>query len=142
MLCPYQRNIRKWAFPSKVICLRELHGPAHILKNDNTTCYILNVNESETRAFKWYVANLENHINYARWIEYAVSSSVMIVVISMLVGIYDIVAFIAIFSVNACMNLFGMLMEMYNQKRDKVNWTPFIFGTLAGLVPWMGSRYT
>ena len=90
------------------------------------------------RAFKWYVANLENHINYARWIEYAVSSSVMIVVISMLVGIYDIVALISIFSVNACMNLFGMLMEMYNQKRDKVNWTPFIFGTLAGLVPWIG----
>ncbi len=93
---------------------------------------------STPRAFKWYVANLENHINYARWIEYAVSSSVMIVVISMLVGIYDIVSLIAIFSVNACMNLFGMLMEMFNQKRDKVNWTPFIFGTLAGLVPWIG----
>lgn len=93
---------------------------------------------STPRAFKWYVANLENHINYARWVEYAVSSSVMIVVISMLVGIYDIVSLIAIFAVNACMNLFGMLMEMYNQKREKVNWTPFIFGTLAGIVPWIG----
>jgi hypothetical protein len=93
---------------------------------------------STPRVFKWYVANLENHINYARWIEYAISSSVMIVLISMLVGIYDIVSLIAIFSVNACMNLFGMLMEMYNQKREKVNWTPYIFGTLAGLVPWVG----
>ena len=93
---------------------------------------------STPHAFKWYVANLENHINYARWIEYAISSSVMMIVISMLVGIYDIVSLIAIFSVNACMNLFGMLMEMYNQKRDKVNWTPYIFGTLAGLVPWIG----
>jgi hypothetical protein len=30
-----------------------------------------------------------------------------------------------------------MLMEMYNQKREKVNWTPFIFGSLTGLVPWI-----
>jgi apolipoprotein N-acyltransferase len=36
------------------------------------------------------------------------------------------------------MNLVGLLMEAYNQKREKVAWSPYIFGTFAGLVPWVG----
>jgi hypothetical protein len=39
--------------------------------------------------YPWYIANLRKGANYARWIEYAFSSSLMIVVISMLVGIYE-----------------------------------------------------
>ena len=89
-------------------------------------------------SYGWYVKNLKEHINKARWYEYAFSSSVMIVIISMLVGIYDVVALLAIFGLNACMNLFGLLMESYNQKREKVAWSPYIFGTFAGLVPWIG----
>jgi len=54
------------------------------------------------------------------------------------VGIYDIVSLIALFSINACMNLFGLLMEAYNQNRQKVAWSPYIFGTFAGLIPWVG----
>jgi hypothetical protein len=88
--------------------------------------------------YKWYVNGLNEHINKARWYEYAFSSSVMIVVISMLVGIYDVVALIALFSINACMNLFGLVMEQLNQKREKVAWSPYIFGTFAGLIPWVG----
>lgn len=88
--------------------------------------------------YKWYVNGLEQHINKARWFEYAFSSSVMIVVIAMLVGIYDVVALLALFGINACMNLFGLLMEAYNQKRQKVAWSPYIFGTFAGLIPWVG----
>jgi hypothetical protein len=42
--------------------------------------------------FPWYVRNLESRRNYARWIEYSFSSSVMVVLIAMLVGISDIAA--------------------------------------------------
>ena len=42
----------------------------------------------------WYNKNLARGINFARWIEYSFSSSIMIVVIAMLVGIYDIGALI------------------------------------------------
>jgi hypothetical protein len=88
--------------------------------------------------YRWYVNGLKEHINKARWYEYAFSSSIMIVIISMLVGIYDVVALLAIFGINACMNLFGLVMEQLNQKREKVIWTPYIFGTFAGLIPWVG----
>ncbi len=92
---------------------------------------------SAPRIFPWYVRNLKQHINKARWYEYAFSSSVMIVVISMLVGIYDIAALIAIAAVNAYMNLFGLMMELYNQRTEKTSWTAYIFGTFAGLIPWI-----
>jgi hypothetical protein len=86
---------------------------------------------------RWYVKNLKNHINYARWYDYALSSSVMIVAIAMLSGVYDIAALIPLFAINATMNLFGLMMELHNQKTEKTNWTAFIFGSFAGLIPWI-----
>ena len=86
---------------------------------------------------RWYVKNLKKHINYARWYDYALSSSVMIVAIAMLSGVYDIAALIPLFGINAAMNLFGLMMEMHNQKTEKTNWTSFIFGSFAGIIPWV-----
>ena len=88
-------------------------------------------------AFKWYRASLKKGSNYARWYEYALSSSVMIVVIAMLSGMYDIASLILIFTLNATMNLFGLMMELHNQTTEKTNWTSFIFGSIAGIVPWV-----
>jgi len=90
-----------------------------------------------TFAYDWYIKNLKNHINQARWIEYSLSSSVMIIIISMLVGITDIGVLLTLFIVNASMIFFGWLMESYNQKTDKVVWSPFIFGCIAGAAPWI-----
>jgi len=84
-----------------------------------------------------YVRMLEKGVNYARWIEYSISSSVMIVVIAMLVGIYDAMALIALFAVNAAMILFGWMMELHNQTTTRTNWTAFWFGVFAGAVPWI-----
>ena len=89
------------------------------------------------RVYEWYSRNLAKGINYARWIEYSLSASVMIVVIAMLVGIYDIASLILIFALNAAMILFGLMMELHNQTTDKTNWTSFWFGTFAGIVPWV-----
>jgi len=41
-------------------------------------------------AFPWYVKNLKRTRNYARWIEYAFSSSLMVVLIGMLPGVFDV----------------------------------------------------
>ena len=51
--------------------------------------------------FEWYRRNLERGRNDARWIEYSVSASIMIVLIAMLTGIGDIAALVALFGVNA-----------------------------------------
>ncbi len=61
-----------------------------------------------------YNADLQKGINHFRWFEYALSSSVMIVLISTLFGIYDIASLVLIFIVNASMNLFGLVMEQLN----------------------------
>ncbi len=86
-----------------------------------------------------YNADLEQGINRFRWFEYALSSSVMIVLISYLFGIYDIASLVLIFIVNAAMNLFGLDMEIINSGKEKknVNWGPFVWGTIAGLAPWI-----
>lgn len=87
--------------------------------------------------FDWYERELRAKRNYARWIEYSLSSSVMVVLISMLVGIFDIAALLAIAGVNASMILFGLLQEKYEDPDAKVSWVPFWFGVIAGAVPWL-----
>jgi hypothetical protein len=86
--------------------------------------------------FGWYKRNLLQERNYGRWIEYSVTSSLMIVLITMICGIVDLAAMIAIFGVNACMILFGLLMEKY-ERPGKPNWLSFYFGCFAGVVPWI-----
>ena len=90
-----------------------------------------------TIGFKPYVANLERNKNPIRFFEYALSSSVMIVVIALLVGIYELAALIALFGVNAAMNLFGNSMEDDNENREKTRWASFFYGCVAGIVPWI-----
>jgi hypothetical protein len=86
--------------------------------------------------FPWYKRNLLQNRNYGRWIEYFFSSSIMIVLISQICGISDIAALLAIFGINACMILFGALMEKYEEP-GKANWLPFWFGCFAGIIPWI-----
>ena len=90
-----------------------------------------------TFGYKYYVRNLKRHINRARWYEYALSSSLMIVIIAMLSGMYDLSSLILIFALNAMMILFGYMMELHNQTTERTDWTAFIFGCIAGIVPWI-----
>jgi hypothetical protein len=90
-----------------------------------------------TVGYKLYKSNLIKGMNPVRFYEYALSSSVMIVLIGMLVGIYDLGAIILIFGINAMMNLFGIMMELHNQHTQKTNWTAFIYGSIAGIFPWI-----
>ena len=90
-----------------------------------------------TFGYNWYVRNLEKGMNPARFYEYALSSSLMIVLIGMLVGMWDLGAMILIFGLNAMMNLFGIMMELHNQTTGKTNWTAFIYGSIAGIIPWI-----
>ncbi|MDP2329057.1 MAG: heliorhodopsin HeR [Dehalococcoidia bacterium] len=86
--------------------------------------------------YGWYRANLERSRNYARWIEYSFSATLMMVLIAMLTGISDVAALGAIAGVNASMILFGLLMEHY-ERPGRPGWLPFWFGSLAGAVPWL-----
>ena len=84
---------------------------------------------------QWYERGLDRRANYARWVEYSVSASIMIVLIGLFVGIRDLAAVSAVFAANTAMILFGLLMER-QQRPGSADWTAFWFGSLVGLVPW------
>ena len=79
---------------------------------------------------------LDRRANYARWIEYSVSASIMLVLIALFVGIRDLAAVVAVFAANTAMILFGLLMER-QQRPGRADWSAFWFGSLIGLVPWV-----
>lgn len=84
----------------------------------------------------WYERNLDRRVNYARWLEYAVSASLMIILIGLFVGIRDLAAVIGLFAANTAMILFGLLMERHQQP-GRADWSAFWFGSLAGAAPWV-----
>ena len=115
------------------------------------------------RIYNWYLRNLKREINLIRWYEYAVSSSIMVIVIGYLCNIRDATIFGLLFMLNFAMNLFGASMELHNAdlkektnkynaarelvaktKRQKLpvaeyqpNWHHFVYGCIAGSVPWI-----
>lgn len=86
--------------------------------------------------WRHYLTDLGRSRNPARWVEYSISSSVMILLIAQLVGISDVAALLALFGVNATMILFGWLQERYEMPGEH-GWLPFTFGCIAGIVPWL-----
>ena len=90
-----------------------------------------------TIGFRRYEAHLAKGMNPVRFYEYALSSSLMIVLIGMLTGLWDLGAILLIFTLNATMNLFGIMMEYHNQYTERTDWTAFIYGSVAGIVPWI-----
>lgn len=86
--------------------------------------------------FKRYIKGLGRHKNIFRWVEYSLSSSIMIYVIAQLCGISEYSALLAIVGTNVSMILFGWLQEEYVEPGSG-QWLPFIFGCIAGAVPWI-----
>ena len=84
-----------------------------------------------------YEGSLARGQNPARWVEYSISSSIMMVVIATLSGIQEIGTLLAIFGVNAAMILFGWSMEAANEGRTRIQWLHYVFGCIAGAVPWV-----
>jgi hypothetical protein len=88
-------------------------------------------------ARRWYESRLARGQNPARWIEYAFSSSLMIVVIASLSGIREVGTLIAVFGANAGMILFGWSMEAANEGRERPQWLHYVFGCVMGAIPWL-----
>jgi hypothetical protein len=94
--------------------------------------------------WKWYQNKLKQEMNLIRWWEYALSSSLMVVVIAALCFVNDASILFLLFVSNASMNLFGAMMEKHNSSLKlslgidyKTDWTAYIYGVIAGLAPWI-----
>lgn len=82
-----------------------------------------------------YLSHLEHKRNPFRWLEYSLSSSIMIVAIAQITGISDIAALIGLVGTNASMIGFGWMQERYEQPGGSLQ--PFFLGCLAGALPWV-----
>ncbi len=100
--------------------------------------------------FKRYINELSKGRNRFRWVEYSLSSTLMIILISLVLGISDISALIGLGIANAAMILFGWVMEMSNNglmhakggqpaRGERAWWAPFWFGCIAGIGPWLAA---
>lgn len=85
--------------------------------------------------FPRYSADIRRGKNTARWVEYSISSSIMVLLIASITGVVDIAAMIAIFGANAAMIMFGDLQERYERPGGSL--LPFWLGTIVGLTPWV-----
>ncbi|WP_430868664.1 heliorhodopsin HeR [Demequina aurantiaca] len=88
------------------------------------------------KMFPRYTGGLREKRNTFRWVEYSLSSSIMIVLILQLNGLANFAALAGLFAVNASMILFGWLQERYATPGDG-DLLPFVFGSMVGIVPWI-----
>ena len=85
-----------------------------------------------------YEGDLARGINRFRWVEYSVSATLMLILISTYSGITDVAALLCLIGANVGMILFGWLQETMNPpSRTTTTMKPFWFGTLAGALPWV-----
>lgn len=122
-LVPATRTLFNLSLPTLIVAFFFLSALAHLI--------------IATLYNKTYNKNLSKGINKARWIEYALSASTMMVAISLLVGIYDLGSLTMLFALTAIMNLMGLVMEAHNQTTKKTNWLSYYIGCLSGAIPWL-----
>ena len=85
-----------------------------------------------------YERGLARGINPFRWLEYSLSSTIMIVLVALYAGITQVSAIIAIIGANVAMILFGWVQERANPPgRRPADLVPFWFGCVAGAAPWV-----
>ena len=82
-----------------------------------------------------YEGHLSQQRDPYRWVEYSVSSSIMVLIIALITGIDDVAALIALAGVNASMIGFGWIQERYEAPGKSL--MPFWLGCGAGIAPWL-----
>ena len=85
-----------------------------------------------------YERGLRRGVNPFRWLEYSLSSTIMVILIALYAGIVQVSAIIAIIGANVAMILFGWVQERTNPPgRRPADLVPFWFGCVAGAAPWI-----
>jgi len=86
-----------------------------------------------------YTSDLKKGMNRFRWYEYSISGSLIMTLLFVLWGNFDFVQVSGCFFSQALTMLFGDLMETlnYGKKPSQVDWTPFLYGAVTGVIPWL-----
>jgi hypothetical protein len=89
------------------------------------------------KVYPMYLRMIERKVNYFRWAEYTLSSTLMILIIASVTGIREFHTLLAISALNIGMVLCGTLVEIINRNEPKRTWLPFSIGVMLGVVPWI-----
>ena len=88
-----------------------------------------------------YLEMINKGYNMYRWIEYSVTSSIMIVGILVAFYIIDFNTLFGLAVANAATMAFGYFMEFLNFKNRQLHqatdWTPYWIGWVTGIAPWI-----
>lgn len=83
---------------------------------------------------KW-IRNEKNKFNAHRWIEYSITSTIMMIMIAFYAHIYDLNTLILIIILNSTMILTGYYMEITDEIVDSIRY--FLIGCILGLIEWV-----
>ncbi len=86
---------------------------------------------------KRHKTDLAHGMNCARWIEHGLSVGIMMVVIGLLSGIYDISSMVMILVLVSLTSLVGPLMEHTSRGHDRRSRGTYLVGYLAAITPWI-----
>jgi len=89
-----------------------------------------------TRGRERYEQALSKRVNALRWMEYTVTASLMLLVMSQLAGVFDGTTLLLIVVLSVVMHVLGLLMELHS-KSTTVDWTTWRIACLAGVMPWV-----
>jgi hypothetical protein len=88
--------------------------------------------------FRGYIDQIERNINYYRWIEYSITSTIILIIISLFFGIFDLSLLVMIGASNVALIYTRVMMEKINKSNEiRVEWSPFILSCLLGTLPWI-----
>jgi hypothetical protein len=87
-----------------------------------------------------YEADLANGLNRMRWLEYCLTSGLMLVGVAVIAGIHDVATLGLVFFLGAIVSLLKMLMEINNPPRvrgNKVRYGVLAVALIAGAAAWL-----
>ncbi len=90
-----------------------------------------------TTGFGWYIRNLKHRLNFMRWLHHSVSTSLMITITALVSGLNELLSLLLIFLLAVVFNMFGFLMEIYNEKRKRIIWHSYVIGLIVMLSGWL-----
>jgi hypothetical protein len=85
---------------------------------------------------KMYQRNMLRRFNPIRWVEYSISSTIMLVLLALVAGVTSISAITAVIIFGILISLCGLAMES-SASRENGSWWPFWIGIFASTAPWI-----
>lgn len=90
--------------------------------------------------FRWrrqYEVNIDAEAMPQRWIDYAITSALMVETVALLSGIHDIMTLKVLAGMIVLSGGLAWLADRENRLADKAKWSAYVFSFVAGALPWV-----